>query len=274
MGRIGFELPPLADAILARIKQGERIFADETTLPTLAPGSGKVKAAWLWAYARDDTPFGGSAPPMVAYRFEDSRGGDCVARHLAGYRGILQVDGFAAYNRLAKAEGANDAVMLVGCWSHVRRKFFELHANESAPFATRTVESMAPLWQIEEDLCGRGPDQRRAVRQERSLAIVHNLFAAWERELPRLSGKSKLAEAIRCAIGRRTALERFLADGRIEIDCNIVERTIRSHAITRKNALFVGYDGGGRAWATMLTTAKPSGVDPCAWLKLNPRASR
>jgi transposase len=92
MGRIGFELAPLADAILDRIKQGERIFADETTLPTLAPGSGKVKTAWLWAYARDDTPFGGRAPPMVAYKFEDSRGGECVARHLAGYRGILQVD--------------------------------------------------------------------------------------------------------------------------------------------------------------------------------------
>lgn len=119
MGRIGFELDPLADAILARIKQGERIFADETTLPTLAPGSGKVKTAWLWAYARDDTPFGGRAPPMVAYRFEDSRGGVCVARHLAGYRGILQVDGYAAYNRLAKTEGANDAVVLAGCWSHL-----------------------------------------------------------------------------------------------------------------------------------------------------------
>jgi hypothetical protein len=72
--------------------QGERVFADETRLPTLAPGSGKVKTAWLWAYARDDRPFGGSGPPMVAYRFEDSRSGDCVARHLDGYRGILQVD--------------------------------------------------------------------------------------------------------------------------------------------------------------------------------------
>jgi len=82
MGKVGFELGPLADFVLLRIKQGERTFADETTLPTLAPGSGKVKTAWLWAYARDDRPFGGSGPPMVAYRFEDSRSGDCVARHL------------------------------------------------------------------------------------------------------------------------------------------------------------------------------------------------
>ena len=108
MGKVGFELQPLADYVLERIKQGERIFADETTLPTLAPGSGKTLKAWLWAYARDDRPFGGAGPPMVAYRFEDSRSGDCVARHLAGFSGLLQVDGYAAYNRLAKGAGAND----------------------------------------------------------------------------------------------------------------------------------------------------------------------
>ena len=270
MGRVGFELAPLADAILDRVKQGERIFADETTLPTLAPGSGKVKTAWLWAYARDDTPFGGRAPPMVAYKFEDSRSGDCVARHLAGYRGILQVDGYAAYNRLAKV-GANDGVLLAGCWSHLRRKFFELHANESSRFATQTIEAMAPLWQIEDEIRGQDPDHRRQAREQRSGAIVNDLFAAWERELPRLSGKSKLAEAIRYGISRRAALQQFLADGRIEIDSNIIERTIRPHAITRKNSLFAGSDGGGRAWstiATVLTTAKLNCVDPYAWLKL------
>jgi transposase len=271
MGRVGFELEPLADAILARIKQGERIFADETTLPTLAPGSGKVKTAWLWTYARDDTPFGGSDPPMVAYRFEDSRSGDCVARHLAGYHGIVQVDGYAAYNRLAKPERANGIVTLAGCWAHVRRKFFELHASESSHLATQTIQAMVPLWRIEDEIRGQAPEQRCALRRQRSRAIVHDLFALWERELPRLSGKSKLAEAIRYALSRRPALERFLDDGRIEIDSNIVERLIRPQAITRKNALFAGSDGGGRAWATiatMLTTAKINGVDPYAWLKL------
>jgi transposase len=81
-------------------------------LPTLASGSGKTLKAWLWAYARDDRPFGGAGPPMVAYRFEDSRSGDCVARHLAGFSGLLQVDGYAAYNRLAKGAGVNDGVTL------------------------------------------------------------------------------------------------------------------------------------------------------------------
>ncbi len=183
----------------------------------------------------------------------------------------MQVDGYAAYNRLSKAERANDGVLLAGCWSHMRRKLFELHANESSRFATQTVEAMAPLWHIEEEIGGQDPERCRITREKRSTPVVNDLFAAWERELPRLSVKSKLAEAIRYAIACQSTLKRFLGDGRIEIDSNIVERTIRPHAITRKNALFAGSDGGGRTWATIatvLTTAKLNCVDPYAWLKL------
>lgn len=269
MGRLSFELEPLADHVLKTIKLGERIFADETRLPTLAPGTGKVKTAWLWAYARDDRPFGGSGPPMVAYRFEDSRSGERVARHLDGYRGILQVDGYAAYNRLGKASGANDAMTLAGCWAHARRKFFDLQASDGSPFAGAVVTAMAPLWVIENDIRGHDPDLRADIRADKSAPIVSNLLDMLERELPRISGKSKLAEAIRYTLARRTVLERYLVDGRIEIDSNIVERAIRPQTITRKNSLFAGSDGGGRSWATiatLLTTAKMNGVDPHAWL--------
>jgi transposase len=269
MGRVGFELQPLADYVLERIKQGERIFADETTLPTLAPGTGKTQKAWLWAYARDDRPFGGAGPPMVAYRFEDSRSGDCVARHLSGFSGVLQVDGYAAYNRLAKGSGGNDGATLAACFAHVRRRFYELHVNESSHLATQTITTMTALWKVEEDIRGKDPATRVKARQEKSAAIVASLFELWETELPRLSGKSKLAEAIRYAISRRPALERFLIDGRVEIDSNIVERAIRPQTITRKNALFAGSAGGGRTWATIATllqTAKMNDVDPQAWL--------
>ncbi|TCN31303.1 IS66 family transposase [Sinorhizobium americanum] len=269
MGKLGFELEILADYLFDEIKKGERIFADETTLPTLAPGSGSTKTAYLWAYARDDRPFGGSGPPMVVYRFEDSRAGECVARHLNGYRGILQVDGYAAYNKLVRSDRGNDGVTLAGCWSHSRRKFYELHVAESSKVATETVERMAKLWQVEETVRGQSPDARVAVRQQTSAAIVTELFALWQKTLPRISGKSKLAEAIRYAISRRAIFERFLADGRIELDSNIVERAIRPQAITRKNSLFAGSDGGGRSWATIATllqTAKMNNVDPLAWL--------
>jgi transposase len=270
MGKVGFELQPLADYVLERIKQGERVFADETTLPTLAPGSGKTQKAWLWAYARDDRPYGGVDPPMVAYRFEDSRGGDCVARHMAGFSGILQVDGYAAYTQLAKAKAStNETMTLAGCWAHLRRRHYELHISDSSKVATQTIKIMAELWEVEEEVRGRDPDTRMAARQERSAAIVADLFKLWEAELPRISGKSKLAEAIRYAAARRAALERFLSNGRIEIDSNIVERAIRPQTITRKNSLFAGSEGGGKTWATIATllqTAKMNNVDPLAWL--------
>ena len=270
MGAVGFHFEPLAAFILARIREGERIFADETTLPTLDPGAGKAKTAWLWAYARDDTPFGGAGPPMVAYRFEDSRSGDCAARHLGDYRGILQCDGYAGYRKLASAPRAN-GLRLAGCWAHLRRRFFDLHVNGESVVASATVEQMKLLWAVEDDVRGQPPEARQAARRATSATIVQALFELWERELPRISGKSKLAEAIRYARSHRVALLLFLDDGRVEIDSNIVERAIRPQTITRKNSLFAGSIGGGRTWAaiaTLLQTCKMNGVDPYAWAKL------
>ncbi|WP_439371730.1 IS66 family transposase [Bradyrhizobium sp. DASA03120] len=270
MGKLGFELEIVADYVFSEVKEAERVFADETTLPTLAPGSGSTKTAYLWAYARDDRTFGCSGPPMVAYRFEDSRSGECAVRHLNGYRGILQVDGYAAYNKLARDRG-NDGITLAGCWSHSRRKFYELHVAGSSEVATATVERMARLWQVEKSVRGQNPDTRVAARQQASAAVVADLFDLWQQTLRRISGKSKLAEAIRYAVSRRAIFERFLTDGRIELDSNIVERAIRPQTITRKNSLFAGSDGGGRTWATIATllqTAKMNNVDPFAWLAL------
>jgi transposase len=267
MGAVGFHFEPLAAHVLSRIREGERIFADETTLPTLNPGAGKTKTAWLWAYARDDRPFGGAGPPMVAYRFEESRSGDCAARHLGDYRGILQCDGYAGYRKIAGGAHSN-GMRLAGCWAHLRRKFFDLHANGESVVATATVNEMRQLWAIEDEVRGQPSQARLAARRAASVAVVQSLFDVWERELPRISGKSKLAEAIRYARSHRAALELFLEDGRAEIDSNIVERAIRPQAITRKNALFAGSAGGGRTWAaiaTMLQTCKMNDVDPYAW---------
>lgn len=269
MGKVGFEVEILADHVLWNIKQGERVFADETTLPTLAPGTGKVKTAWLWAYALDNRTFGGNGPPMVAYRFEDSRAGDCVKRHLHGFTGILQVDGYQAYNILTRADQGNEGVRLAGCWAHLRRRFYEHHVAGTSPVATATVEKLAQVWEVETQVRGQAPEVRAAARQQRSTAIVAELFKLWQDTLPRISGKSKLAEDIRYALTRRETLMRFLLDGRIEIDSNIVERAIRPQTITRKNSLFAGSDGGGRTWAaiaTLLQTCKMNDVDPLAWL--------
>jgi len=167
-------------------------------------------------------------------------------RHLNGYRGILQVDGYAAYNKLARPDRGNDSITLAGCWSHCRRKFYELHVAGSSEVATATVERMAKLWQVEKAVRGQSPRHSRCRAQQASAAIVADLFDLWQQTLRRISGKSKLAEAIRYAVSRRAIFERFLTDGRIELDSNIVERAIRPQTITRKNSLFAGSDGGGR----------------------------
>ena len=206
---------------------------------------------------------------MVAYRFEDSRSGDCVLRHLHGYGGILQVDGYAAYNKLVRKGGSNDGPRLAGCWAHSRRRFYKLHAAGDSRVATTTVERMADLWKLEAEVRGKSPEERAAARQAASAPIVAELFLLWQKTLPRISGKSKLAEALRYAIARREIFERFVSDGLIELDSNIVERAIRPQTITRKNSLFAGSDGGGRTWATIATllqTCKMNAVDPVAWL--------
>ncbi len=124
----------------------------------LAPDTNATKTAWLWAYARDDSAFGGSGPPLVAYRFEDSQSGDCVRRHLGNYRGILQVNGYAAYNKLIRKNGGNDSLRLAGCWAHSRRRFFELHVAGASEIATATVERMTELWKLEAEVRGQGPE--------------------------------------------------------------------------------------------------------------------
>lgn len=132
-----------------------------------------------------------------------------------------------------------------------------------------TVIAMTQLWKIEDEVRGKNADIRAAFRQEQSATIVARLFDLWEKELGKVSGKSKTAEAIRYAFTRREALERFLTDGRVEIDSNIVERAIRPQTITRKNSLFAGSEGGGRTWATLATllqTCRMNSIDPLDWL--------
>lgn len=204
-------------------------------------------------------------------RFEDSRGGACPERHLAGFVGLLQCDGYSAYKRLAGPRRAGGLVTIAACWSHLRRKFYELHVAGLSDTATWTVERMTHLWAIEERVRGHCPEARRIARQQHAAPIIAELWTYWECQLPRIPGRSKLAEAIRYALARRAELERFLYDGRLDIDTNTVERAIRPQTIMRKHALFAGFDGGGRTWATiatLLTTARLNDVESFAWLRI------
>jgi transposase len=265
VGRAAFMLRPVHDRLLTVLKSSVKLFADETTAPVLDPGRGRTKTGQLWAYARDDRPWGGSDPPGVVYLYAPDRKADRPIAHLAGFKGVLQVDGYAGYRALAQ----RGDVRLAFCWSHVRRRFYELAAAGPAPIASEALERIASLYAIENDIRGRSAEERSGVRQQLSRPIIDDLEPWLRAKLALISQKSKLAEAIRYALSRWEGLTWFLDDGRIEIDSNVVERAIRPIALNRKNALFAGSDGGGGHWAvvaSLIETCKLVGVDPQRYL--------
>ncbi len=265
VGRAAFLLRPVHERLLAVLKTSTKLFADETTAPVLDPGRGRTKTGQLWTYARDDRPWGGQDPPGVAYMYAPDRKAERPIAHLAGFAGILQTDGYEGYRTLAR----RNAVQLAFCWAHVRRRFVELARAGPAPIAVEALERIAVLYKIEAEIRGRSPEERRAVRQARSRSVVEAL-EPWLRErLALVSQKSKLAEALRYPLARWDGLCLFLDDGRVEIDSNAVERAIRPIALTRKNALFAGSDGGAEHWAaiaSLIETCKLNEVEPFAYL--------
>jgi transposase len=152
---------------------------------------------------------------------------------------------------------------------HVRRRFYELAVAGPAPIASEALKRIAELYKIEDDIRGVTAEARRAVRQERSRPIVAELEPWLREKLGLISQKTKLAEAIRYTLSRWEGLTRFLDDGRVEIDSNVVERSIRPIALNRKNALFAGSDGGAEHWAviaSLIETCKLNHVEPLAYL--------
>ena len=264
-GRAAFLLRPIHERLLQTLKASPKLFADETTVPVLDPGRGRTKTGQLWAYARDDRPWGGTDPPAVVYVYAPDRRAARPMAHLADFTGVLQVDGYGGYRTVA----AKGAVRLAFCWAHVRRKFYDLAAAGPAPIATEALNRIQKLYEIEADIRGQTPDARQAARHLHTRPILE-AFEPWLRaRLETVSQKSKLAEAIRYALSRWEGLTLFLDDGRIEIDNNTVERAIRPLALNRKNALFAGSDGGAEHWAvlaTLIETAKLNAIDPEAYL--------
>ena len=150
VGRAAWHLRPVHERLLGKLKTSPKLFADETTAPVLDPGRGRTKTGQLWAYARDDRPWEGSDPPGVAYVYAPDRKAERPMAHLAGFTGILQVDGYGGYRVLAEKSG----VTLAFCWAHVRRRFYELAVAGPAPIASEAC------WQDRRALQDRGRHPR------------------------------------------------------------------------------------------------------------------
>ena len=259
-------LEALQARLAGHVFASNKLFADDTPIPVLDPGRGRTKTGRLWVYARDDRPWCGPDPPAAVYFYSPDRKAERPASHLDGFRGILQVDGYAGFEQLTM----HGDVVLAACWAHARRKFYDVHQATGSPIAAEALRRIAELYAIEDGIRGRTAEERRQIRNIQTRPLIDAMKPWFEMELGRIPPGGGLAEAIRYALARWPALCRFIDDGRIELDNNAVERAIRPIALGRKNHLFAGSDGGGERWATtcsLIATAKLNAVEPYAYLK-------
>ena len=260
-------LAPLVDEIEKHVLTGQRIHADDTTVPVLAKN--QCTTGRLWTYVRDDAPFGGTAAPAALFHYSPDRGAEHPAKHLARYSGLMQADAYSGYTKLYAAGRQPGLINEAACWAHARRKFFELAELQKAPLAIEAVRRIDTLFAIEREINGLTPDVRCAVRQDRSKPLVE-AYEKWLREERRkLSSKNPVAKAMDYSLKRWGAFARFLDDGRVCMSNNAAERAIRGFAVGRRNWTFCGSDSGGRRAAaiyTLIETCKLNDVDPRAWL--------
>jgi len=267
VGATAVMLAPLIAAVRSHVFAAERIHADDTTVPVLAKG--KTRTGRLWAYVRDDRPFGGSAPPAVVYYYSPDRTGEHPERHLAGWAGLMQADAYAGFNRLYEATRQPAPITEAVCWAHARRKYFDLARIKKAPIALEAIDRFDALFAIEREINGQPPPERQRVRQERSRPRVAALETWLREQRAKLSANSEMAKAIAYSLNRWDGLCRFLDDGRLCMSNNAAERAVRGIATGRRNWTFAGSDDGGRRAAaiyTLIETAKLCDVDPHAWL--------
>jgi len=271
VGGASFHLAPVVDRLNELLKQSDKLFMDETVAPVLDPGRGRTKTGYLWALARDDRPWGGPDPPGVVFHYRDGRAGAKAEAILEGFDGILQVDGYGGYRRLARGNRTGGApVTLAYCWAHARREIIKATPRAGSPVARAALEQIAALYRIEAEIRGEPPETRKAVRQARSKPLVEELGAWLAEQRRRLSAKSKMGEALAYAANHWDGLCVFLDDGRVEMDSNPVENAIRPVPLNRKNALFAGHDEGAAGWARMASligTCKLNDVEPYAYMK-------
>ena len=267
VGACSATLAPLVTLIRVHVMAGGRIHGDDTTVPVLARG--KTITGRLWAYVRDDRPFGGEASPAAIFHYSADRGGAHPRQHLAGYAGILQADAYAGFNELYAPRRLPGPITEAGCWAHSRRKFFSLAEIAKAPLALEAVRQIDAIFDVERQINGLPAEQRLAVRKDQVAQLVSDLETWMRRERARLSRHAEVAKAMDYMLKRWGSFTRFLTDGRICLTNNAAERALRGVALGRKSWLFAGSDRGGERAASMyslIVTAKLNDVDPRAWL--------
>jgi transposase len=265
VGGVSRTLEPLVNALRQYVLDATKLHGDDIPVPVLAPGNGKTKTGRLWTYVRDDRPAGSPDPPAVWFAYSPDRKSEHPANHLATFRGTLQADGYAGFNRLYE----KGKIIEAACWAHARRKFNDLYEAHASPIAKEALDRIAALYVIEKEIRGRPPDERQQIRNTHARPLLESLHDWLKASLSRLSRKSEVKLAIQYALGRWTQLLRYCGDGQLEIDNNAAERSLRAVALGRKNYLFAGSNTGGERAAaiySLIGSAKLNGMDPEAYI--------
>ncbi len=269
VGRASFELAPVFNRLAEHLKGSTKLFMDETTAPVLDPGRGRTKTGYMWVLARDDRPWGSDDPPGVACFYAPGRSGEYAETFLKGFSGVLQVDGYAGYNRLTKADRKEGPLHLALCWAHARRYFIKITKGGVDPIAEAAIKQIAALYRVEKNIRGKTPEERLRVRQAQTAPLIEEMAVWLESARAGTSKKSPIGKALAYLAKHWKGLTLFLGDGRIELDNNTVEREIRPVVMTRKSSLFAGHDEGGVTWgiiASLVGTCKLNNVNPQAWM--------
>lgn len=273
LGNIDKLLRPLAEAAARYVLAAPvKLHADDTPVPVLQPGKGSTKEGRFWVYVRDDRPAGAKDPSAVLFRYAPDRKAERPRLHLESYGGVLQCDGYSGFEKLFETQPGQPPPRMKGaaCWAHARRYFYDLFQSTASPTAKEALERIADLYEIEEEIRGKLPAERSAVRAAKTEPLLKDLHLWLTSTLGKTSTKTPLAEACRYALNRWDNLTRFATDGALEIDNNAAERALRGVSLGRKNYLFLGSDAGASRAAnfyTLIGTAKLNGVEPEAYLR-------
>lgn len=244
---------PVIEAMKKKILKGPIIQSDDTKVRVLGGPEGSY-AGYLWCY--------GGLTDEVVFDFTEGRGREGPLSFLDGYQGYLQVDAYAGYD----AVFARGKVVEVGCWAHARRKIFEARTTDRK-HADPLLELIGALYAVEAEARGQDPARTMALRDERSRPFLAQIADLLQQARADVLPKSPMGEAVTYALNQWTALQRYLEDGRLAIDNNATERSLRGVAVGRKNWLFTGSEAGGRRAAVLYSI-----VESCRRLHLDPFA--
>lgn len=264
-------LEPLIARLNNYVFESEVLHCDDTVLKVLAPSLGKTKTGRIWVYVKDGKNCKDISPPAVIYYYSPDRKKKRPEEHLVKFKGILSTDAYSGLANLYESDPVRSKeIDPARCWAHVRRKFYEVTtSNPKANIAFEAINRIGKIYEIESQIRGSSEGERKSVRAEKSKPLVDDFFKFLLDNQPLLSKSGETFKAMNYALKIRASLEKFLSDGRVEIDNNIAERAIRSIAIGRKNWLFAGSDQGGATAASifsLIETAKMNKLDPFWYL--------